>query len=86
MSGDDLSALAGPGLQTQDDLTAEMIGDFTHAMMVQNNIMADFEGLHIEVIKKHNGSLQAIVITPVDMRKGKPVSRFNAESKNLERA
>jgi hypothetical protein len=55
-------------------------------MMVQNNIKADFEGLHIEVIKKHNGSLQAIVITPVDMRKGKPVSRFNAESKNLERA
>jgi hypothetical protein len=54
-------------------------------MMVQNNIMADFEGLHIEVIKKHNGSLQAIVITPVDMRKGKPVPRFNAESKNLER-
>jgi hypothetical protein len=85
MNGDNLTALAGKGIQTQADLTAEMVGDFTHALMLQNGIKADFQGLHIEVIKKHNGSLQAIVITPVDTRKGKPVPRFNAESKKLER-
>lgn len=86
MNGDDLTALAGRGIQTQADLTAEMVGDFTHALMSQNGIKADFEGLHIEVIKNHSNSLVAIVISPVDVHKGKPKPRFNAESKAKQAA
>lgn len=85
-NGDDLSTLAGPGLKTQDQLTAEMVRDFTTAMMIHNNIKPDFDGLHIEVIKDHANRLLAIVVTPVDVSQGKARPRFNADNKKLEKA
>lgn len=81
-----VDAKAAAILNPNDDLMA-MAGAFVESLMMVHSIPGDFDGLQLNVLRDPDThQLLSVLLTPVDVKDGEPVARYQVDPGRLRKA